>query len=708
MNMASSSGAAGYVNATARYCRNVLVETPDQQTLVSDIVRSTNGFVFVDSTTKRTIEARVYRPNCHIVVRHDATVGLKATNEALRVQSTPHFLSQGCFLAESRVPRSSIYPRSVEGGFWYEHMIAGTRMCSFLLQRIERSSNLWLTVLDTEEGYVLAAHPVKPHEFAAIWMREDAEVSREAWNHVGPDDAEAARRQILSVLDEPKPSDLSRLWTVIRGAEVLVDTKGVTMRDLVDPLVPESLAEEKDVRDEFKAFLAMAILEQRLDDDPVYLSNALLPTRTLRGLLAAHFKYRLDGKNPPPYAKVFLDAASRRLQIQDTTRQERLKPHEVAWLHIGEDAPDWTSRTLKYCGRPHDCSLPLIRLPVTREQAAADIELRKDRAALAFEGYNLRTVVHTQAIGLEQVLFRGSAHSWPHKHLAWSAVLGALEGGRNERSHETPRVVPGMNPSTLQLLTLPGEALSELRGIIDESTRQNWRLIDWRARSFNPELYDSRINQWTASFWNTVKSEIPELSLNRLKARLDPGAPGNRVTLDRPSARALDITSSHFYLELLESERFISDYRIDPVELESILQRLCKARVISIQHIITMSRLPSIAIDLQGEEKNVCGLALAIIGATPATSSWFSGAGKEALLVTFLPQQYVRPTTKHIMDIADILNVESTVDEVASYSGYLNDMYQRLLRTTDNRWDADISDLLSQFSFADSPQAAKQ
>lgn len=707
MNMASSSGTAGFVNATARYCRGVLVETPDQQTLLSDIVRTGNGFMFVDPTTRMTIGVSVYRPNCHIVVQDDVTVKLKDTNESLRVNSTPHFQSQGYFLAESRVPRSSMYPRSPEGGFWYEHVLAGTRMCSFLVQKIEASSYLWLTVLDTERGDVLAAHPLRPHEFAAIWMREDAEVSREAWNHAGPDDAEAARRQILSVLDEPKPSDLSRLWTVIRGAEVLVDTKGATMRGLVDPLVPESLAEEKEIRDEFKAFLAMAVLEQQLDADPVNLSNALLPTRTLRGLLAAHFRYRLDGKETPPYAKVLLDAARHRLQIQDATRHEKLKPHEVAWLHIAEDSPDWTSRTLKYCGRSHDCSSPSIWLPVTKEQAAADIELRKDRAALAFMGYNLRTVVHTQAIGLEQVLFRGSAHSWPHKHLAWSAVLGPLEGGRGEKPREIPRTMPGKNPSTLQLLTLPEEALSELRGMIDESTRQNWRMIDWRARSYNPELYDSRINQWTASFWNTVKSEIPELSLNRLKTRLDPGAPSCRVTLDRPSARALDITSSHFYLELLESERFLRDYRIDPVELESILQRLCKARVISIQHIITMSRLPSIAIDLQGEEKTVCGLALAIIGATPATSSWFSAAGREALLVTFLPEQYVLPTAKHITHMADALNVESSVDEVTSYSGYLNDMYQRLLRTTDNTWDADISDLVSQFSFADSPQAPK-
>jgi hypothetical protein len=563
-----------------------------------------------------------------------------------------------------------MYPPSSRG--WTSRLISHRYDTQYAAQQIVGAPDYWLTVFNPVTGLIHESHTVKPYELGMLALEQDSERvwSMEAASE--PEDKEEVLEQTRKLLGGPAPSWKS-IANLTQGVEIPGLHRGKTMRELTEQLVPASFPPQ--VREEIMAFLAWVTKNRIPRKDPIDLGNELLPHSLLRRLTMAHIQCSIDGVTPPEYVRIMREAdmgqlRTRRKEIPETVRGSAWL---AAWYEIAEQIPNWVDRVIEYAVTLNSSSRILTSLPVSKSDARTSVKAWGDRLALLVHGLRLRAQVNTSALGLRNLVYVGTAHRWPHRHLAWTARLGFASE----------------KPPYVHLMVMPPAAVERVR-----RARPTVVEVDFSARSVNLGLYSTKKKEWTVGSTKILNSMAETRTLQKLKTEFGVRqGVSHHPTLTE--AKVLDLVSTQMFLSACEQGSYSRSVGIDRRKLESTLCSLRDEGVIRLQYSINPLGVDSIFTVAEGPPEQICSLARAFLLHTPSTSVEIGGDGRKCYIASRVPGRSAHSFAASLGETAAEHDINLRCQRVTSYRGYMSTLYQRLLKE-DGTWDEDVSDLLSQ------------
>ncbi|MEM2142723.1 MAG: hypothetical protein QXQ81_05655 [Candidatus Thorarchaeota archaeon] len=631
----------------------------------ADLAYGVKGLIGVGASTR-------FVPNGLLILDESGVQQFVPTEDVAEVEARHILTGLASFKTGPYTIGERMYPPPTHG--WYYRLMPGVGNHRYFIHPIVGSSSVWLTVVDRE--YIpVCAHPIQPHELASLYLKDDSTVYAAVRSLATRTARSMIVRFIETVVDGPPPEDRTRFWSLIRQMDDIELPKNVSsMRDLLEPLVPATFPPR--VREEYMQFLALFVRGQQLDLDPVDVFLSLASRPVLSSLMGVNMKYEMEGIPPPQYVRVINDAERANANVlPGSAVASYLEPWYVATETLVDNAPDWTPRSLRYI-TDQPIGKGLLEFPVTRAMASTSRELMMDRAALVFNGYNIRTRVDFMRIGLEKIVYSGRAYTWPHRYLEKWIELKDSRGRTN----------------FLRVMTVPRNQVA----VLEENLRNVVR-VDHETATLNPSSYDVAARSWTAPFVNDQEPVDP-LSVSEFQTRTGgPMIPGNEP-IDREEARAMDLTSNNFYIDMLENPSFLREYQIDVKRLENTILRLTERGIVKPFRSVRMRNMPTLLAELRGEESAVCGLSMSLLRGTPRAHVLLGDGGRHAYITMKVPQFQYFAMHETLRRQSECLGVEAQVSEVTHIRSYLSTMYQRLLRK-DCTWDTDLSEVLSQITF---------
>lgn len=563
-----------------------------------------------------------------------------------------------------------MYPPSSRG--WTSRLVSHRYDTQYGVQQIVGAPAYWLTIFDPETGAIHESHTIRPYELGMLALEEDSEYFWSIEASTESDDKEEVLEQTRKLLAGPAPSWKS-IASLTQGVEIPGLHRGKTMRELTEQLVPNSFPPQ--AREEIMAFLAWVTKNRIPKKDPVDLGKELLPHSLLRRLTFAHIQCRVDGVAPPEYVRIMREADMGQLR---TGRMEIPEPiRGSAWLvalyEIIEQIPNWVDRVNDYAETLNSSGRILTRLPVSKSDARASVRAWGDRLAMLVHGLRLRAQVNNNALGLRNLVYVGTAHRWPHRHLAWTARLGFASE----------------KPPYVHLMVMPPAAVERVRRV-----RPTVVEIDFSARSVNLGLYSTKRREWTIGSTKILNSMGETRTLQRLKSEFGVRqGVSHHPTLTE--AKVLDVVSTKMFLSACEQESYLRSVGIDRRKLESTLSSLRDEDVIRLQYSTNPLGVDSIFTVADGPPEQVCSLARAFLLHTPSSSVEIGGDGRKCYIASRVPERSAHRLAVSLEERAMEHDISLRCQRVTSYRGYMSTLYQRLLKE-DGTWDEDVSDLLSQ------------
>lgn len=567
-----------------------------------------------------------------------------------------------------------MFPHSTEG--FYGRLIAGESYATYIIQRIENDQRLWLTVIDPIESTILESHPIQPYEAAAVSMIEDTEILHIYTSMNAPDHKETLSR-LLSVLDGPPPS-----WQEFMKITDSVNIPGLklgrNMRETLLQLVPKSFSSEK--QEELLLFLAFIMDRNIPEMDPVDYFYDLLPMRFLRDLLLWHFQFQLAGKSEPAYVYLLTRAEKGLLETPQIPVRliEKRDPWDKFWIKIGETAPDWTALLIDIVEKLNQSSKIVCGFPVTRSSAKRSKQAWKKRLSLMQYGLLMRIDVNTKSVGLQHVLYFGSAYKWLHSHMSWTVRFGGME------EH--------LPSPQLQVMVMPPQAIETIRRVLPSIIE-----VGWTKRALNLNLYNKRTGAWQ-SFVKEIPAAV-ERSLSPRKLvksyGKEPHAGARSHMLSRNEARVIDIVSSNPFLANFERSEHFKYYGVTRNQFQSVLTALKKQGVIDLSYEFRLSGLVSVLTIAQGPSEKIGSLADALLSKMPSSLVMLEDNARTCLAISRLPEDEVYDYAFDLPRIGRENEMEIRVLRSTGVSTYFHNLYQRLLKR-DGTWNEDVSAFLSQ------------
>ncbi|MFW9845306.1 MAG: hypothetical protein ACFFD6_01045 [Candidatus Thorarchaeota archaeon] len=610
----------------------------------------TDSVIIVDSRGRSTAQPLIQRAKIKVkpflVIRRTYAVGLSQTLE-------------------------QIWPPSTEG--WYGRLTNGIEEAIFTIQQISDDSRYWLTVSDPLTNQIYEFHYIQQYEANALIMQEGSEFDNQINLATGPTDKEAARNEILSILDESPPTltQITRLTTNL----VIPDIKiGKTMRETLDKLVPRSFP--SDIREEMMAFLAWVIRDKLPDDDPVDFFTRLLPTPIFRSLVMGHTKCLIEKVTPPPYLRLMIMAEKGKQELLRIAAPESLEkePWSLAWYGITERMPDWREQATKLALDLNESKKISTGLPITRSRAQRNRSAWINRFIMLSSGLSLRANVMIEALGLRQIAYLGSAYRWPHNHLAWSARLGDVR----ER------------PPYLQIMIVPPAAAERIGRILPSVIK-----IEWAARSLNLNLFIVDEKQSMNLLSKALETLSSSSSLKKLINRYGKWQGLGLHGLEPEEARVIDMMTGNTFLADLEDERYLKYWSLTKPKLRSVLSRLRDEGILQIQYEVANPRLESLFILGQGPPEKIYSLTQGLLRNTPTSLAMVAEGGGKCIVISKVPDKLGHHLLASLPEKGEENGVAIRCMRPRVFRSYTHNLYQRLLRKRGD-WNDDIGGFLSQ------------
>lgn len=560
----------------------------------------------------------------------------------------------------------TMYPPSSDE--WVSFLIEGNSSL-YIVQKIRNKTRLLLTVIDIHEGTLLDAVLLNPYEIGILQLNRDWKVYTEILqSDMAPD-----MSKISNLLDAPSAS-WSSISKIVEGVTIPNLALGKTMRETMDKLVPRSFPVS--TRNQIMAFLAWEGEASIPEEDPADFLKQYVSTRVFQSLVTGHLQCILDDIDPPPYVRIMMMADKGLLKFADRPHLEDTltNPWHYAWLRLSELFPDWTGRVVKFAIELQKLNEVVPGLPVTKENAMASKKSWSDRFAMVSHGLIMRGHVQKELLGLKTVTYIGAAYRWPHKHLELSARLGFQEHGQPH----------------LQVMTLPTSAIPRVTRMIKSA-----RVIDWEQNIFNLSLYDADRRKWTLNSSVIEKSLERQRTLKQLRNEFGYVKGDRSVEITKEQTRLLDLISWGIYLRPFESGLYSIYYGLDSKYIQNGLTEMKNLGIFDLQYFLVMQKTVSICVIAEGPLNRICSLSRAFLKHSPSAHIRISNNGASCSIVARVPEDKSYRLLTNLPNIASENDISMKCLPISAYTGYRNDLLQRLLND-DGIWDDDVSGLLSQ------------
>ncbi|MHA1742248.1 MAG: hypothetical protein ACTSVD_09175 [Candidatus Thorarchaeota archaeon] len=585
----------------------------------------------------------------------------------VRVLMKPILMTWRPYLKEN-ISSDNMYPPSSDR--WATRMTGRSTLALYVVQCTQDSKRLWMTVID-RNGHIHEAHTIRNYEFPMLQMEEDWLVMVNNFAALAQKRPEEVRREILSILDE-KPPTWGELARIAEGIELHELKIKKTMGETLEQLVPPSF--RGPVREEIKAFLAHKIRRRKRNVDVVALAFDTAGARWFKSFMTLDIQVMLEEMREPPYVKMLWEAAREGEVSWRSKDQSLARAPEIAALEkLFRVQPDWRYRAIKYArilGRQDVVSL---RMPVERPQAAGSRELAKDRFALLHYGFSVKSYLNPQAVGLVGMVSLSPAFRWPHRHMAWSATLS---GQVMSLKHVQYMVVP---PPVVETVT------REIGNTLE---------VDWSVGVVNKQLFNPKKNRWESKGDRIATGATRSRTIRQLRSEFG-GWDGKSVwNLETNDITAIDATAANFYLAYTEMKGFERVFGSSRDDLEDVLEKLLRRRIVGIVYRPQMLRLASVLFDIEGEEANLLALVRSILRHVPAANALVGRTRKRSVVMAKVPVEEVRYyLTEFPREVEHVMHVRTA--RLVSFRSYQNTLLQRLHRS-DGTWEDDITALLEQ------------
>ncbi|MCF2136506.1 MAG: hypothetical protein K9W43_04615 [Candidatus Thorarchaeota archaeon] len=619
--------------------------------------------------TRELSEDTYYLMKEKIVPVHGGESQRIPLDEPVHVYLKPEFIEWKPYVKQSNKP-DTMYPPSTDG--WARRMVDRTLMGAYAVQKIKDSHGYWLTILD-KQARIHESHKIEPYEIPVIMLKEDWESALQYWQRLLETNPQQEYHNLAKILDSSPPS-WKELGMLLRGANIDNIEIRENMRDTLDQLVPKSFPEE--TRVELMAFLAWILRGKVLEKDPVKFFYELASAQWFRSLGIMHLKCLLENKPPPPYVKILQDAEQLISTFSYLTRDHSLR-NKIELLILDKTEqyiPDYREYAFKYMRNQGRRERVRVAPPISSADARTSRALRRDRLALLYKGFSLKTTINPQAIGLTAIVSLSPAYRWPHNHMAWSATV---EGNVRNLRHIQYMLVP---PSIV-------ETVNRAIGNIVE--------IEWNAKRVNKNLFRTKSGKWAIRHARIEKSLHESSSLSQLRREFGGWNERSISNLTREEAKVIDMTASNFFQFLTELDNFQHVVGITKERLEEILNDLHKRNVIGIVYRCMLWQLASIVFDITGPPEKVYSLTRGILKHTPTALGMTKKDGGRAIIIAKIPVDELHFFLHQFPDITLNEGLTLRTARVITYRSYQSTLLQRLL-LPDGSWNKDVSMLLRQ------------
>lgn len=598
--------------------------------------------------------------------RHRVTVGpggqtlVEPLDTSILVEAEPFLEVALPYSAHMPVMDDGMYPPSSFA--WYGRMVPDEKRVLFIVQRIIDDDKQWLTILDPETMEVYESYPVYQYEVGALQVRGATEYRFGYLEETPVVDLESqTRAEALAILNEPPPT-WEQLWSLTKEYHVRGLTVGRTMRDTLTHLVPADWPEP--VREEWMALLAWSLKQVPFSEDPVDLRPKLTDTLTLSELLPGHFIREALGIGQPEYVRLMHNPPSispRPLHSPTLTPWMLAQASLASSRSISSPQVDIATR---WAQKLNESGTTVTGLPVTRAMARRSRKNWIERCALMDMRMGLQCRPRVNALGLRSLIYIGSAHRWPHKHMAWKATLG----------------LPKSSSLHVQEILIPSPQMEAVRRV-----RSGLRECVWYSRTVN--------HTTSVPIGQLMKTANRKRTLNHLKREFGHWKGKTPYTLTETDIRVIDGSSDKVELTDLELPWLKDFYGFTASEFHSSLRRLVSQGVVIVNYHFSEDSYPPRLVTLNGEEGSVLGLVRAVLRHTPMCSAYVLD-DRGALFVMNLPPEQEDEVNTSLGTWAAENDVDMNLHSIGGFLNLRKNLFKRLWKG--DHWDEDISAILSQ------------
>jgi hypothetical protein len=632
-----------------------------------------------DSVVIRSISGEVIRPNASgeyfivhssIIVGKDGRSRIEQLDQKMEITLNPMFVVRKPYSRGMGQMPDPFWPPATRG--WYGRVLGGKDEAIFTVQPVRNSKNYWLTISDCKTDTIYESHMIQNYESGVLELQEEWELNESMKTYFDQEDSERSRENVLRMLEGPPPPR-EEIVELTKGVVIPDLQIGSNMRESLEPLVPLSFPSH--VRDELMAFLAWITQREIPKIDPVDFFEGLNATLTLRTLIMGHIQCTIDGVDPPPYVRLMNLAEKRQLELPD--RPSHTRAEKTPWIVFLEkiDAmfPKWHDRVWKFIVDLNHSDKVANSLPVSRSAAKRSNKAWINRFALFCSGVQLRVHIKTQAIGLRTLAYFGTAHRWPHKHMAWITRLGEL----------------GENPPYLQTMQMPPQSAERVRRVLPSAMD-----VAWSARVVNLGLFEPN-KGWKTSTDKILESIQRKGTIRKLRSRYGKWKGTQFRQIDHDEAKILDIAARTIDLAEIEDKKFMDYWGLSRTKIKSVLTHFREKKIVDIVYQPDEPSLVSLFTVVQGPSRSVYSLANAFLERTPTSLVMIDGDGKKLIVLSRMPNEDLY----HLLSTLPARGQEEGLTirclQPRAFWNYTRTLYQRLLNAN-GAWDDDVSGFLSQ------------
>jgi hypothetical protein len=624
-------------------------------------------------------------------IEHKIIVGEKGQSkfvklkDRIRIVLDPFITRDFPYSPHLTIVEEDMYPPSTSG--WYGRYILAPADAIYsyeespfiyLVQQIQDHKQFWLTIVQRETGVIFESHFIQQYEEPILRMTSSMEYRKHRIKTLW--DLDSLKTKALRILDGPPPT-WEQLSYLARGISIQDLKVKETMRASLDSLVPKSVPFEQ--REQIKAFLALTLSIPELpSEDPVEYLEQYLGTRLLRDLLSIHLRIIAQGSPPPDYVSIM--HAAQRGEIKERGSSEGPKVGVIRGLKSTLLKPPYYKHYWKEIIR-HIDSLNESKklstgLPVLKSEAKKSEAAWLSRIELMMAGTRIHAQVSYPSIGLVLLTYYGSAHTWPHYHLAWYAKTIDISNVKLPRTRY------------LQTMVMPSSSAQQVKRAMTNISE-----IDLSFRRVNYNFYSPSSGEWRVNIAKILSSMNRKSSVRKLKREF--GIPSGKFVhnISLNEAQAIDAVMSHLYLE--DSELLgPSLYGLTSDQLLESLEYLQSLGVISINYEANVA-LEDISTSYvtvaEGNPDYVCSFVKAFLNHTPSSLVFLEKGATRTYIISRMPKTSAYELIRSLPEVGEFDTLNIRCSEIQGYRDYQFNLLQRL-HNDDNSWNSDIHELLIQ------------
>ena len=593
---------------------------------------------------------------------------LESKKQPIEIYAEPILSVRRSYTLDGNRPEF-LYPPSTRG--WLSRIDRSGEEALLFVHRIVNETKLWLVVVHKKNWEILEAHPIFPFECSIL------EIADEFDEYVSVlksrTDISDARKWMHGVLSSTSPSweDMARITDDVYIPNLRL---GSDARETMEQLVPESYL--SDIREQIMAFLTLASKWEVPPEDPVDYFNRILPLDVLYILLLGYVICKLSEEGIPPYVQIIQKSSQHALATpsRPLTDTFRVDSWSLAHHRISERIPNAIKTPMKYAKQLNESGEVVVKLPVTKNEAARSQKAWVERFLLMAAGFRIRTELKPRSVGLVKLIDITRAHQWPHKHMKWSASIAG-------RSYKEPHI---------QIMEMPPLAAERI-----VRARPNIVETEWSASKVNASLYDINKGEWRVPFGRISNAARGSQTLRKIGNEFGVWKGKEAYSPTLKWVKCLDATANLGYLADLEWTDYLNHFSITSAELHSALVEMKDKSIIDLHYTPVFRDLVTVAIVGQGPPVRVCSLTRGFLKHTPSATVSIGRNSEWFLIMTRLPSSGAHRVISSLPAIASEEEITLTCHRTMSYRSYLWKFYQRLLRE-DGTWDDDVTAMLSQ------------